>query len=127
LPDYPLGVFAALNNDGAVAIVGWDKIFAQIIPTPDVTPPELQSAVAINSTQITLYFSEALNSQSAQNGNNYNINNGISVISAVLNNNRNVTLITSAHNFNQQYTVTVNNVTDLAGNVISPNSNYFSK
>jgi Phytase/Secretion system C-terminal sorting domain len=30
LPDYPLGVFAALNDDHAVAIVGWDKIFNKI-------------------------------------------------------------------------------------------------
>ncbi|MGB5847117.1 MAG: phytase [Ignavibacteriaceae bacterium] len=30
LPDYPLGVFAALNDDHAVAIVGWDKIFDKI-------------------------------------------------------------------------------------------------
>ena len=84
----------------------------------------MQNAVTINPTQVTLYFSEVLNSQSAQNGSNYNINNGISVISAVLNNNnRDVTLTTTEHNFNQQYTVTVNNVSDLAGNVISPNNN----
>lgn len=124
LPDYPLGIFAVLNDDRSVAIVGWDKIFAQIVPAIDVTPPELQNAVTINPTQVTLYFSEVLNSQSAQNGSNYNINNGISVISAVLNNNnRDVTLTTTEHNFNQQYTVTVNNVSDLAGNVISPNNN----
>ena len=30
LPDYPLGVFAALDDDHAVAIVGWDKIFEEI-------------------------------------------------------------------------------------------------
>lgn len=30
LPDYPLGVFAAINNDKSVAIVGWDKIFDKI-------------------------------------------------------------------------------------------------
>jgi hypothetical protein len=32
LPDYPLGVFAALNDDKSVAIVGWDKIFNEIFP-----------------------------------------------------------------------------------------------
>ena len=36
LPDYPLGVFAALDNDHAVAIVGWDKIFDKIFSTTDV-------------------------------------------------------------------------------------------
>lgn len=32
LPDFPLGVFAAIDNDGSVAIVGWDKIFEEIFP-----------------------------------------------------------------------------------------------
>ena len=36
LPDYPLGVFAALNNDHAVAVVGWDKIFQVILNATDV-------------------------------------------------------------------------------------------
>ena len=36
LPDYPLGVFAALDNDNSVAIVGWDKIFEEILQTTDV-------------------------------------------------------------------------------------------
>ena len=30
LPDYPLGVFAAQNNDATVVLVGWDKIFDEI-------------------------------------------------------------------------------------------------
>jgi hypothetical protein len=33
LPDYPLGVFAALDDDHAVAVVGWDKIFEKIFPS----------------------------------------------------------------------------------------------
>jgi myo-inositol-hexaphosphate 3-phosphohydrolase len=36
LPDYPLGVFAALDDDHAVAIVGWDKIFAKIFPVTGI-------------------------------------------------------------------------------------------
>jgi len=36
LPDYPLGVFAALDDDNAVAIVGWDKIFENIFPATGV-------------------------------------------------------------------------------------------
>ena len=27
LPGYPLGLFAAVNNDSSVMCVGWDKIF----------------------------------------------------------------------------------------------------
>ncbi len=36
LPDYPLGIFAALDDDHAVAIVGWDKIFEEIFPATGV-------------------------------------------------------------------------------------------
>ena len=36
LPDYPHGVFAAVNNDAAVVLVGWDKIFDKIKEATDV-------------------------------------------------------------------------------------------
>jgi myo-inositol-hexaphosphate 3-phosphohydrolase len=36
LPDYPLGIFAAIDNDQSTAIVGWDKIFEEILATTDV-------------------------------------------------------------------------------------------
>ncbi|MCH7973249.1 MAG: Ig-like domain-containing protein, partial [Bacteroidetes bacterium] len=97
---------------------------AQYFFEVDTTPPQLLSAFAIVPTQVTLFFSETLDPQSAKNVSNYNINNGISIIDAVLNsNNTDVTLTTSAHDANQTYTATVNNVTDLSGNVISPNNN----
>ncbi|MCZ6702740.1 MAG: metallophosphoesterase, partial [Ignavibacteria bacterium] len=91
---------------------------------PDITPPSLLAAEINSPTQVMLFFSESLDSQSAQDENNYSIDNGINVISAVLNsNNRDVTLTTSEHTITQQYTVTVNNVTDLAGNTIDPSAN----
>jgi myo-inositol-hexaphosphate 3-phosphohydrolase len=36
LPDYPSGVFAAVDDDHAVAIVGWDKIFDKIFAATGV-------------------------------------------------------------------------------------------
>jgi hypothetical protein len=84
----------------------------------DVTPPQVVSASLTSATTLVINFSEALNSTTAQNKNNYAINNGVSVTSAVLSSTQ-VTLITSAH-VSGAYTVTVNNVTDLAGNVIDP-------
>jgi predicted phosphodiesterase len=92
--------------------------------TPDTTPPSLLAAEINNPAQVTLFFSESLDAQSAQDESNYSINNGISVISAILNgNNRDVTLTTSEHTITQQYTATVSNVTDLAGNIINPEAN----
>ncbi|MCZ6703810.1 MAG: right-handed parallel beta-helix repeat-containing protein, partial [Ignavibacteria bacterium] len=103
---------------------GWDMGAYENYSGPDVTPPQLQSAIINNPTQVVLSFSESLESQSAQNTNNYIIDNGISVLSAALSsNNRDVTLTTSEHTPNQQHTVTVSNVTDLAGNTISSQAN----
>jgi hypothetical protein len=97
---------------------------AQYLLEGDTTPPELLSANINSQTELKLFFSEPLEIQSAQNAGNYSIDNGISILSAVLNgNNKDVTLTTSAHNYNQLYSVTVNNVTDLFSNTISPQAN----
>jgi hypothetical protein len=97
---------------------------AQYLLEGDTTPPELLSAIINSLTEVELFFSEPLEMQSAQNVNNYIIDNGISVLNAVLNsNNKDVTLTTSAHNYNQQYTLTVSNVTDTEGNTISSQAN----
>jgi hypothetical protein len=87
----------------------------------DVTAPQLLSATLNDLTTLVLYFSEQLNSSTAQNINNYSINNGISVSNAALSASE-VTLTTSAHE-SGTYTVTVNNVTDLSGNIIDPDHN----
>jgi hypothetical protein len=87
----------------------------------DITSPEIVQASLIDSVTLAITFSEQLNQQTALNINNYNIDNGINVLGAVLNNST-VRLTTSAHSPGF-YSVTVNNVTDLAGNVISPQNN----
>ena len=98
----------------------WDRgAFEYTENIIDTTAPNLQGAVLNNSTILVLNFSESLNSATAQNKNNYSVTNGISVSSAVLSGTQ-VTLTTSAH-VSGAYTVTVNNVTDLAGNIINPN------
>jgi hypothetical protein len=90
----------------------------------DVTPPQLLSATMINSTTIILNFSEQLDSSTAQNINNYSITNGIGISNAELSITQ-VTLKTSSE-ISGTYTVTVNNVTDIAGNIIDPNHNSVS-
>ena len=90
---------------------------------PDVIAPQLISALINNSSAVTLTFSEALNQSTAQNISNYAINNGITIQSLTLSGNQ-VFLTTSDHQ-NGNYTVTVNNVTDLAGNIIDPNFDSF--
>jgi subtilisin family serine protease len=100
-----------------------DAYLAFLEAQVDTTPPALLSATANSSTEVKLFFSESLDSQSSQNTSNYNIDGGINVLNAVLINSSQVTLITSQHLANNQYSITVNNITDLSGNVISPTSN----
>jgi len=87
----------------------------------DVTPPEVVSAALLDSVTLKIIFSEPLEQSGAQNKNNYSITNGIDVLSASLSGTE-VTLTTSDHSPGT-YTVTANNVTDLAGNLIDPNNN----
>jgi hypothetical protein len=84
----------------------------------DIFPPSLLGAVLNNSTTLILNFSEPLAPATAQNINNYSINNGINV-SAVSLSGSQVILTTSGHT-QGNYLITVNNVTDIAGNIINP-------
>ena len=87
----------------------------------DVTPPELVSASLIDSVILSLTFSEVLDPSTGQNINNYSISNGISVLGASLSGTQ-VRLSTSVH-IPGNYTITVNNVKDVAGNIISSSAN----
>lgn len=87
----------------------------------DTTPPEVTGAYLTDATTLIINFSESLEQSGAENTANYNINNGITLSNAALSNDgKNVTLTTSTHTSGQNYLVTVNNIEDLAGNVISP-------
>ncbi len=93
-------------------------------PNPDTTPPEVTGASISVTTQVNVTFSEALEQSSARTAGNYTITNGITVRSAILSaDGKIVTLTTSPHSGGQSYVVTVNNVKDLAGNVVNPNAN----
>lgn len=114
-----------VNNvkDLAGNIISSSNNSAQYSYVGDTTPPNLLSAAVINSTTIALLFSEPLETTSAQTKTNYSINNGIVVNSAVLSvDKKAVTLNTTQHTTNQNYTVTASNVKDLAGNIISANN-----
>ncbi len=90
----------------------------------DTTPPELVGATLSGTKTVFVTFSEEMDVSSVENVTNYSINNDITVDSASLQNgNTVVKLSTSSHSPNILYTITVNNVTDLSGNVILPQAN----
>ncbi|HVO72963.1 MAG TPA: hypothetical protein VMT35_03005, partial [Ignavibacteriaceae bacterium] len=88
---------------------------------PDTTAPKLLKAECININNIRLDFSEELEKSSAENTGNYSIDNGIDIESASLSpEGTAVTLKTSEHLLNINYTLTALNLSDRAGNNICP-------
>ena len=91
--------------------------------TLDNIAPSLTNASISNETTITLSFDDVLNATTASNTNNYTINNGITVTNAVFNAPNQVVLTLNTALINQTtYTITVNNVSDCVGNIITGNN-----
>ena len=111
----------AKDNQGA-STSGPVWSFTTVAAGGDTTPPEVVNAFLTDSVTLHINFSEPLEQSGAETPDNYTITNNINVLSATLSDTE-VTLITTEHQPNVSYTVTVNNVTDLAGNIILPTAN----
>jgi len=91
-------------------------------------PPSLLSASSISHTEVVIYFSEEVDFTTAKNTANYIISPDVPIASATRDvaDWTKVTLITSSQSGAMTYTLTVNGVTDLTGNLVaSPNSKDF--
>ncbi|MBU1936563.1 lamin tail domain-containing protein, partial [bacterium] len=91
----------------------------------DVIPPTISNAAAVSATQVNVLFSEDVDQTTAETTTNYSIDNGIGTPSAAVRdagNNALVHLTVSTLSTGITYTITINNVEDLAGNPILPNS-----
>ncbi|MFQ5638814.1 MAG: FlgD immunoglobulin-like domain containing protein [bacterium] len=87
------------------------------------TPPTLVSVEFQGSTQIDVTFSEPLDKASAENVNNYSINNNIEVKAAILSaNSVTVHLLTSKHDETEEYTLVVRNIQSASGVAVSAGS-----
>ena len=87
----------------------------------DLSPPEAVDAVATSPSSVRIQFNEALASTTAENASHYQINGGVSVLSAqLLTDNRSVELTTSTLAEGVTYTVSIANVEDLDGNAVIP-------
>ncbi|MBE0572724.1 MAG: discoidin domain-containing protein [Ignavibacteriaceae bacterium] len=95
---------------------------AQYISQSDTTDPLFTNVTVLNNKTLTVKFSERIDQNSAANKNNYSISNNIGIVSAqLLPDSSGVTLKTARQNDNTQYTITVSNIKDRAGNTIYPN------
>jgi len=87
------------------------------IETIDTTPPQVQTIVVNGATQIDVNFNEPVERGSAENKDNYAINNGIEVLGVILDDNEiTAHLITSTHADDESYSLVVSNVRDKADN-----------
>jgi len=90
----------------------------------DTVKPKVDEARAVDSTHVDIYFSEAMDTSTAENPANYAINPALSVSAASLVTIDRVRLTTAQQTVWAQYTVTVSStVKDLAGNPMDPAHN----
>lgn len=93
---------------------------------PDSTAPELIKAECIAINKVKLDFSEELDQASALDTNNYCIDGAIDINEISLSpTGCSVTLTTSEHAENKIYTLTVSNLRDRTGNLISSQANSY--
>jgi VCBS repeat-containing protein len=91
----------------------------------DVTAPTIVSATAANTSDVRVTFSEPVTPATAQNVNNYSINNGVGTpVQAVLEPSLLSVILSTNSTFSggTTYTLTVNNIQDYATNTIAANS-----
>ena len=97
---------------------------------PDITPPVLQSVTAITATTADVLFNEPVSLASSQLIGNYLVNNGIGNPTLAQRDASNTALVhlTFANSFPNRtpLQLTVNGVTDIAGNAISNGTGSFT-
>lgn len=93
--------------------------------TKDSTIPTA-SVVALSSNEIEITFNKKIDKNSAENIENYFIDNDLQIINAILDgSNKVVTLITEDQTANTKYRLEINNIQDTYGNTMDYYSTYF--
>lgn len=86
----------------------------------DVTAPQISSVEAVTETVVKVQFSEDVDVTSAQNTANYSINNGVAVQQAAVHSIiKSQVFLTVSPLATGTYNLTIQNVADLAGNIMT--------
>lgn len=118
-----VGVVSQYKGDYQMLI----NSISDITAGDDNEPPMLTAVVVNDASWIELSFNEKLDKTSAEIVSNYSISDGVIITDAYLYNDTKVLLLVSGLR-NQNYTITVSNVSDLRGNSIAEASmNFFSE
>ncbi len=98
-----------------------------VLPGTDPIPPTVFEVSAINDTIVKVVFSESVEETSAETIENYSINNNIDVLEAKRHSLQySIVYLTVSDMETGDYTITINNVEDLAGNVMEIDETDFS-
>ncbi|WP_462253066.1 lamin tail domain-containing protein [Ekhidna sp.] len=102
----------------------FDDFLSTVTPVEDKEPPSIEEAKAVSSTYLEVKFNEEVEQLSAEDTKNYVLDGGVSIISAVLYefDKSLLRLTTSTLSNGDKYTITINNIEDLNGNVIAQDS-----
>jgi len=119
-----------LDGDLDIISVGWTKrslvIYENLAidPLGDVVAPRIDRVLALGDPRrVTVTFNEPIDATTGETIANYTISDGVAVGNAMLGeDDQSVTLAVTPLSQGIVYTLTVNNVEDLAGNPIAPNS-----
>ena len=105
----------------------FDDVIVSGNPVPDLTPPSIDSIIPSTQTEIAVYFSEEITSITANDINNYTIDNGLGQpISVSITNGATVELTLNTPLVNATtYNITVTNIEDLSSNIIVENEASF--
>ncbi|MEJ2628181.1 MAG: Ig-like domain-containing protein, partial [bacterium] len=87
----------------------------------DNTPPKITGVEVANEKTIEVIFNEPINPETAENKNNYLINNGISVLSAKLDVRMTSVILQTTTHERGDYVLSVKNITDVHNNVVESN------
>jgi hypothetical protein len=91
--------------------------------SPDVTAPLIKSATPVSNTQVDVLFNESLDITSSQLFSNYSANNSLGMPISTAIDATNTSLIhlifNSSFTNGMAYTLTINNVKDVAGNALN--------
>jgi len=89
----------------------------------DITPPTILSAEGNpKHDQVTIHFSEAVDSATATALANYSVDGGLTLSTPVLQKEKDVVFTTPKQTAGTKYTITVSNVKDLFGTLIAANT-----
>jgi len=133
---------SSISQDGLTVMLWTDRQIGNTIHTlrvdgnawtyvslqEDATKPQIVSVVRLPNRLVEVTFSEPVESASAVNSTNYELNNGLRLTSLQLSSDqRKVTISTTDQTDGRTYRLTVKNVKDLAGNVMDTrNDLYFT-